>query len=206
MKCKSVQERLVEYKEEALEQRLRGQITTHLQTCPACRQEFREIEHTLQLLQTLPAQEPPAEFWPDFTAQVMRKVRQAEPPQAVERLWWWMPNFRIAMAAAAIIVFVLGGFLAYSRLRQTPETIALNAPALMETPQPSPESAQTTLDQSFAAIVNKDLSDEMLKDSMGLLAGDFYALDESYELPYALINSLTEEEQALFLSELEKMQ
>jgi len=67
-------ERLSAYLETDLDPGERARIEEHLNRCPDCRREYRELRHTVDLLSRLPAPEPP----PDLADRVIARLRAGE--------------------------------------------------------------------------------------------------------------------------------
>jgi negative regulator of sigma E activity len=67
-------ERLSAYLEADLEASERARIEEHLRECPACRREYRELRHTVDLLRGLPAPDPPL----DLADRVIARLRAGE--------------------------------------------------------------------------------------------------------------------------------
>jgi anti-sigma factor RsiW len=67
-------ERLSAYLEADLEARERVRIEEHLRECPACRREYRELRHTVDLLRGLPSPDPPS----DLADRVIARLRAGE--------------------------------------------------------------------------------------------------------------------------------
>jgi hypothetical protein len=209
MKCQQVQQQLLEYSEQLLDEHTRSRVAEHLQTCTGCTRELHNLEKTMTLLQSLPAQEPPEAFWTDFTARVMGKIKTMPAPTRAERLWV-APRFRIALAFC-VLLLILGGLYVYfhQEIHQFFRPQDLIAERSRQ-PLPSPGVPQT--DQSLTTplkrIASEDLQRDMLEHDFALNEGstpmsvDSDASDEMIEL---FINSLTDEEKEALLTELHKM-
>lgn len=218
MKCKHVQKKLLDYFEGVLDPRTQLRISEHLQQCPVCAQELRDIEQTVTLLQSVPIQEPPEAFWPDFTTNVMREVRKAEAPLTPERVFFFFPNFRLAAAAAIIIALLVGGGLYFSDdvrslfLPGEPKVAELteegDSAQSDATPASEPMEAED-IEIALSRIASDELVEDILGADLALFeGGDGFMFDMGGgdETLYLLINSLTEEEKELLLQELQRMQ
>lgn len=212
MKCKYIQHYLLDYSEQVLEQEKRHLVEEHLRHCPECRKELQEIEQTLQLLQTLPVQEPPENFWPVFTSDVMRQIRKMD--TVSPKYFFFFPNVRVAMATLALLIMLAGGTVWYyaGAFRfpwGTPELKVQHPDPHQEqlvAQQASEDETdfQTTLDE----IASEELIYDMLDSDFGLFeGGDLDALDveRSNEWLYFLISNLSAEEKDQLLLELYKL-
>jgi hypothetical protein len=203
MKCKHVQQQLLDYSEELLDPKTRSSIKTHLAQCPGCEQELREIERTIHLLQSVPLQEPPETFWTDFTTSVMGQIKKAEiTPPVTERLFFFFPRFKMAAAlAVAMILVVVGSILFY-----------YTGFFHQQEHEPTLVSALTTPNADLETVLSQIAPEELMQDILdaefALIEGgtmDAFNADHSDEMLYFLISTLTDKEKDLFLAELYKM-
>jgi hypothetical protein len=74
MNHEALRERLSAYLEADLEERERARIEEHLEGCPDCRREYRELRHTVDLLRGLPVPDPP----PELADRVIARLRAGE--------------------------------------------------------------------------------------------------------------------------------
>lgn len=210
MRCKQIHTQLIEYLEDALDARSREQIDHHLHQCPTCREELQAFKATIEMLQTVPVQEPPDAFWTGFTSEVMGKIREMETPQASSWAWAWRflsPQFRWVAIAVTIALVFIGAALVYSRLdgnNQSPSEIAVTLPG----ERTQPPVTEQNLDTILAKIVPENLPQNMLESDFALLGEEMAPtaeMDYSDEMLYALISSLSEQEKAALLQVLERM-
>ena len=110
MRCKWVQQHLLDYSDKLLDLKTHILIEQHLHSCNECRQELNEIERTIQLLRSVSLEEPPEAFWPDFTSSVMRKIHNLETVPAVRRVVFFS-NFKMALIAVVLLVIIGSLFL-----------------------------------------------------------------------------------------------
>jgi hypothetical protein len=211
MKCKHVQQYLLDYSEQVLDLDKRQLVEEHLHHCPECTKELQDIEQTLQMLQSLPVQEPPETFWPVFTSDVMRQIRKMEPVSP--KYFFFFPNVRVAMATLALLVIIGGGlFWYYVGPFQPPwggaEMITQHSGSAEEQDFvqqfPDSETDVPTLDR----IASEELIYDMLDSEFGLLeGGNLDALDVEYsnDWLYFLIGNLSAEEKDQLLLELYKL-
>ncbi len=171
------------------------QVEQHVQTCRECSQELKAIQGTLELLSSTPAfQEPPESFWDDFTTDVMRKVRHAEPSNPINSLFagWHM---RLAMACV-ILLMLMAGIYAYRVLRRQPPIMVTQTD---ETPEG--EANPSALGTALQTIVPEELPRNML-DTEFALFDDMDSNDTTFE---GLLSGLSDEEKRALLLELYKM-
>ena len=206
MKCKYVQQHLLDYSESQLDQKTYAMIEAHLRNCPACAQELKDFEQTVRLLQATPLETPPERFWDDFTSGVMRKVRRMETPsRQIGRSFF--PNMKMATVALATLVLVLGLALLYTSgdlEKRAPSLFQWSTPTLTKGPEQPGEQSETMLD----ALIPEELIDEIVDSDFALLGGENLSslpTDANDATLYLLIESLDGGEKALLLSELEKM-
>jgi hypothetical protein len=74
MNHEALRERLSAYLEADLEESERARIEEHLEGCPDCRREYRELRHTVDLLRGLPVPDPP----PELADRVIARLRAGE--------------------------------------------------------------------------------------------------------------------------------
>jgi len=214
MKCKRIQQQLLDYSEELLEQKDRACIEEHLQTCPECRQELYDIKKTIYLLQSVPLEEPPETFWSDFTANVMRKINKMNTIPTTSRAVFFFPNFKMAAVAAAVLVVILGSiFLYYSEtfqqwLHPTEFTAQHSEPYTNELVISGTPAVETIIKSLPPELVSEELMDDILEAEFALVDGEIlgvFDVNNSDEMLYFLISTLSEEEKDRLLSELYKM-
>jgi hypothetical protein len=210
MKCKQVQQKLVDYSEKLLDDKARSRIEEHLQKCSVCTQELHAIENTIAFLQALPFQDPPEAFWTDFTSKVMSTINKMPSPSKIQRLWYF-PRVRMAMAFFVLIV-ILGGLYGYfhAEIQRVLHPVNITAAARSEqdsTLSGAPDTKHP-IEKALHRIASDDLKHAMLEHDLALFEGsDAVSFDRDYsdEMVYFLINSLTEEEKEALLTELHKM-
>ncbi len=87
MKCRAAKSQFSAYMEADLSEAARIRVAGHLEKCERCARELEAVKKTVTLLRWIPQ----IEAEPDFTAQVMQRVRVAEErPTLASRLhgWW----------------------------------------------------------------------------------------------------------------------
>lgn len=102
MECLQVREMLQRLLDKELPEAQAEAVHLHLQGCPFCLQEWRELELTRHLLQEAPIPEPPPAFWERVRSHWLQELRRLLPsPVATLRfallfgtlvalflLWW----------------------------------------------------------------------------------------------------------------------
>ncbi len=203
MKCKHIQQQLLDYSEELLKRKDRDLLEDHLQACAACRQELHEINTTIHLLQSVPLQERPEAFWSEFTATVMRKIYRMDTVPATKYSFFF-PSMKMAVVAAALLITIGSLFWYYSKTFQQglpPHTS--NEFAASGTP-----STETIIREFPQELVSEELMNDLLEAEFALINGEsrgVFDVDNSDEMLYFLISTLSEEEKDQLLSELYKM-
>lgn len=213
MKCKRIQQYLLDYSEQLLDSENHHLVEEHLHQCPKCAQELQEIEQTLHLLQTLPVQEPPETFWPDFTSNVMRQIRKMEPVPSRLRNVFFFHHAKLAIAVVIVLVVLSVGWVYYFRHSQATQHPSELASQYSENQdknlfvQQSP--AETT---AIPVPLNKIASDELIYDMLDSEFGFFEQEnlgvlddDNSHDWLYFLIRNLSEKEKDRLLLELYKL-
>jgi anti-sigma factor RsiW len=98
MNCRNIQKKLSAYQDNELEIHEREQVRSHLLSCPACREQYAELERVWQTLEGLEEIQPD----PWFYRQVVRKIRESR-----ERRFFpsfqWVPR----LLPAPVIFFML---------------------------------------------------------------------------------------------------
>lgn len=205
MKCKHVQEKLVEFSEHVLDQPEQSQIEAHVHTCPMCAQELDDIQETISLLKSIPIEEPSESFWTDFSTDVMDKVYAAEPP--VRRgMLGSLPHFKLAMGLLALMLF-LGGIVAYLFFQFPSAEKSVTFSGLERQPA-TEETGSNSADSTLQQIAPEELTQDILDSEFALFDGTLSTtLDAGYseDMVDALLSGLTTEEKQALLAELSKI-
>lgn len=198
MKCQHVQQKMIEYSEHGLSQKLTAQIEDHLRLCPQCAQELRTIKATLHVLHTDEIGDQSDVFWRNFTIGVMHEVRKSEPVRA-------LPLFsflRLRFVLAGMLGFcLLMAVAAYLYVRSSSFTPRMYIPVAQTMPaQPEPE---------LQNIASEQLAQDMLSTDFALFDGttappiEISAGDDLLDI---LLYGLSVEEKQALLAELNTMQ
>jgi hypothetical protein len=76
----------------------------HLEECGECRASYAALQHTLNLLGSIPV----PERGPGYEAQVWQRIE----PKLPARRWWSLPPLRWAFAGSAVAAMLVAAFLA----------------------------------------------------------------------------------------------
>lgn len=98
----------------------------HLDHCQQCRNELEAMRADAAALQTLEDPEPPLVQW-------MRLEQRLEREGLMRRTWRWQPT--MLRAAAAVVIFVLGGVSASLLMRSEPRQYLTSNDSLRAQPQ-----------------------------------------------------------------------
>lgn len=207
MKCKRIQQYLLDYSEHVLDQENQHLVEEHLRHCAECSKELQEIEQTLHLLQTLPLPEPPETFWPDFTFNVMRQIRKMDPVSSRLSNLFVFPHAKAAIAVLLVLLVIGGGLVFYFlqtqsmwRLPKWADQSSQNEKQKMIVKHP--EKMPDPLDK----ITSDELVNDMLDSKFGFFEQGHLAgvddLNNGNEWLYFLINNLSDEEKDRLLLEL----
>jgi anti-sigma factor RsiW len=130
-------------------------LTTHLQSCTACRGALEEARRSTLLLRVglVPAQDP----GPFFATRVMALIRAEEGRRALSGAIWRPLEtlaWRLALTAAMALAFLVG-YGVRSTLSQSPEVQVTRQP---DTPEIFPEPVRQPLDRDemLMAIAEKN--------------------------------------------------
>jgi NADH dehydrogenase/NADH:ubiquinone oxidoreductase subunit G len=206
MKCKYVQQHLLDYSESQLDRKTHAQIEEHLRDCAACRKELKDFEQTVELLQSSGIEAPPERFWEEFSSGVMRKVRRMDTPsRQLGSLFF--PNLKMATIALATLAVILGAALLYtSGVLQSHFSSMFKGKAPMLTARG--QQSETQLEALFGELMPDEMFEEILESDFALLDSEGFSglsLDSSETSLYLSIESLNDEEKMLLRSELEDM-
>lgn len=213
MKCKRIQQYLLDYSEQLLDQENHHLVEEHLRHCPECARELQEIEQTIRLLQTLPVQVPPETFWPDFTSNVMRQIRKMEPVPSRLRNVFFFPHTKLAVVVFIALLVIGGGAGYYFRYVQSMQRLPELASQHPENPEKNLAVQQTPAEApDIHTRLSKIASDELIYDMLDSEFGFFergnpevFDADNSPEWLYFLIRNLSDEEKDRLLLELYKL-
>lgn len=107
MNCKEIRERMSEYIDGVLDEERKQVLMEHVGACANCRRELSELERTIALVRSLEEVDPPA----DLLKQVHARLAVKEKSQPVIFYLFSLPQTRIAIAAALLLVVGIYGYL-----------------------------------------------------------------------------------------------
>jgi anti-sigma factor RsiW len=106
MKCRSVQKKLSAYQDRELEPKEQEEVKSHLLSCPACREQYAELERAWQTLGGLKEIHPDPWFYP----QVIRKIRETRERSLLPGLQLVFQMLRTpAIASILLAIGILAG-------------------------------------------------------------------------------------------------
>ena len=156
-RCALIQRWLPAYPDGDLSPFWRGMVRSHLEKCPACREELAGLEAVIMNLKAAPRPEPDQAFWDNFNRELHLKLARSvqsvpEPPPS---RFLKMPYYLLgAPALAGLLLWVAFGYLNPERpgmppqpqmsqeqkaLEKTPAAPRLAAPA------PAPEKSEAVM-------------------------------------------------------------
>jgi hypothetical protein len=114
MTCEDARDRLDDLVDGALVDAARRAVEAHVQGCPACGEELRQLRALLAEAQALPRERtPPRDLWPGIAREISPPATVAPflpRPRFLARLRSWSPALAAAaVAAVALSVVLLGG-------------------------------------------------------------------------------------------------
>ncbi len=107
MKCKKIQQALVNYYYQELDGPERLDIARHLETCAACRQTYVQIKKALAIVAKEQLEKDKSSaFWQDFQYKVYQKLEA----EKTARSWWQdllVPRKLIPALAGTIVLLLI---------------------------------------------------------------------------------------------------
>ena len=109
--CALLQRWLPEYPDGDLPAFWQRRLKSHLEHCPACRQELAALREVVAAIKAAPVTEPSPEFWTEFSRELHLKLAQVSheiqaAPQA-PRPWWGKLPYILGAPALAILALWL---------------------------------------------------------------------------------------------------
>jgi anti-sigma factor RsiW len=101
--CSSCEAFLDRYVDGDLDQRQTARVARHLAGCPSCERLHRRLRTVDALLETIGT----AELSPDFTFDVMGRIRELPAPAIAARPWWILLTMYLLVGWAALGVAML---------------------------------------------------------------------------------------------------
>ena len=119
MNCRQVRRLLTPFTDQELSGRVRDEVTSHLESCPACRAELEALKADLGVLEQFPA----PEVAPFLVTRVMAEVRQRRRHSAFGLSIARVATTMVSVLAVAVCVGV-GVFFGSGLARASTETAA----------------------------------------------------------------------------------
>ena len=109
-RCGLIQRWLPAYLDGDLPSFWRERLRSHLQRCPACRQELAELGEVVRRVKAAPVIDPDPKFWQTFNQELHLKLAQSVPAPPPSRSFR-LPYYLGASALAVLLVWVAVGYL-----------------------------------------------------------------------------------------------
>lgn len=192
-RCALIQRWLPAYPDGDLPSFWRERVRSHLNRCPACREELAGFEEVVRTIKAAPPPEPEPEFWDNFNRELHLKLAQTVPAPAPPG-FFRKPVFLLgAPALAALLIWVAVGYLNPGRPGPAPlapmakqEQVGEKKPLASRAPAPAPD------DRGSVVFVAQNGEGMPLEDDLADLRGD---LDST-------LADMTEKEKETFLKKL----
>ncbi|MFH0841894.1 MAG: HEAT repeat domain-containing protein [Bacteroidota bacterium] len=116
MNCAEFNEKIIDYLEDALDEKEKHSIEKHLETCDQCLDELREIREIMQLMDNSRQSEPGETLRINFYRMLYDEIMRASgtvqkvPPEYTER-WYTRGSFRVAAGVALLVTGILTGMI-----------------------------------------------------------------------------------------------
>jgi hypothetical protein len=204
-RCVLIQRWLPEYPAGDLPSFWKRRLDSHLEHCPACLKEWRELREVREAVQAAPGESPGPEFWAQFSRDLHLKLAQAaQDPrltQAAPGPWRRrLPYLLGAPALAVLALWATAHFIGLGPAGITSTQITRSAPAepaksprLAATPKPAvtPAPAEAPENYAYVALYEDEASQENEAEV------------SSWDLDMELAG-MTDQEKELFLKKLDQ--
>jgi anti-sigma factor RsiW len=110
-RCALIQQRLPDYPDGDLTPFWKRQVASHLEVCPECRRELKEVTEVVNLYQAHPLPDPGPEFWQDFNQELHLKLAQVNQAQEPAPRRLRLPHYVMGATAAMVAVLALAVYL-----------------------------------------------------------------------------------------------
>ena len=107
--CALLQRWLPEYPDGDLPAFWKARLKSHLEHCPACRQELAALEEVVKAIKAVPVADPGPEFWTEFSRELHLKLAQAAhtAPEALAAPKPWYGRLPYLLGVPALAALVL---------------------------------------------------------------------------------------------------
>jgi len=157
MKCHNVQKKLSAYQDRELEPKEQEQVRNHLLSCPACREQFAELERVWKIVGQF------EEIHPDqwFYRQILGKIKEPRERGLLPGLQWVFQMLRApAIASILLAVGILAGtylgniLVRWDFLPFQPERPTYSQEALLDSLKAFDPAPPGTLAHGYLQMVN----------------------------------------------------
>ena len=216
--CALLQRWLPEYPDGDLPAFWQRRLKSHLEHCPACRQELAALREVVAAIKAAPVTEPSPEFWTEFSRELHLKLAQVSheiqaAPQAPRPWWGKLPYILGAPALAILALWLVTYFTNPERpaLAPQPQVATQEAPPQAVAPPkvaavPQAERAQTPAVAEVPKGAAQEIFSYATLENNSLAAETEDDLDvSSWDLD-AELSGMTDEEKEAFLKKLHQHQ
>ena len=136
-RCALIQRWLPAYPDGDLPSFWRERVRSHLQRCPACREELTGLEEVVRMVRAASPSDPEPAFWENFHRELHLQLAQSTPAPAPSR-FSKMPYYLLGAPALAVLLFwFASGYLNQERPGMAP-------PPQMAKQEKAPEKMAST--------------------------------------------------------------
>ena len=108
MRCSYAKKIISEYIDGDLDSGRKARLENHLSQCPDCRKVLKDLQTIVSDAQELQELSPPDKTWQKIESRLETKQPLVTFPVSPARKWYALPGFRFAMAAAAMVLIIVG--------------------------------------------------------------------------------------------------
>ena len=121
MKCEEVEEKIIDYLDKALDDRLLQEIEKHLETCERCLDEVRDSQQIIQIISNDKMVKPDDSMRINFYHMLHSEIKKGEgrtnlSPHTLSVPWYNLNRYRIAAGIAILICGTFLGLFIHSQL------------------------------------------------------------------------------------------
>lgn len=158
-RCALIQRRLPDYPDGELSPFWKRLVAAHLEVCPECRRELKELSEVVRLYQSQPLPDPGPAFWQAFERELHLKLARVNqsPEEEASRLRR-LPHYvlgALALAGILALAVYLGPFSSsppVPQLAQRQEEARVPPAPLIQRPSPPPPQATAAAPEPPPAI------------------------------------------------------
>lgn len=192
-RCALIQKWLPAYPDGDLPPFWRARIRSHLQGCPACREELAGLEETIRAVKAASSPDPEPAFWENFQRELHLKLAQSAPAPAPSRFSKMSYYLLGAPALALLLFWVASSYLHQERPLMAPPPQMAKQQKVLEKMAPTPRvTAPAPETTGSVVLVTKNGQEMPPDDDLDALRGD---LDST-------LAGMTEMEKEAFLKKL----